>query len=95
MSHKISNDTEIQPALHGSIEKNFNAKTKIASARLSWTDQDIFESNAPVKQAQIGYNAGASVLAKHKNIEVLAAYYLNLRKIYQSHQGSLKLKISL
>lgn len=89
---QLSNDTQIIPGLHASVENSFNNKQPNVKARFIWAD-NYFENNSAAKMPKTGYNIGASVLTKHKNIELLATYNCNLRTKYQSHQGSLKLKL--
>jgi len=89
---QLSNDTQIIPGLHASVENSFNNKQPNVKARFIWADS-YFENNSATKMSNTAYNVGASVLTKHKNIELLATYNCNLRSKYQSHQGSLKLKL--
>jgi hypothetical protein len=93
LSKQVSENTLIMPSIHSSIESYFNNKTKKVKARLEWSDKYLENDAGRGKQPKIGYNVGASLLAKHKNIEVLATYNLHARKKYQNHQGSLKLKL--
>ncbi|WP_341790303.1 autotransporter outer membrane beta-barrel domain-containing protein [Rickettsia endosymbiont of Polydrusus tereticollis] len=92
MSKKLSEDTQIIPGLHASIENSFNNKQQKVKARFIWAD-NYFENAATASTPKVGYNLGASLLTKHKNIELLATYNCNLRSKYHSHQGSLKLKL--
>jgi len=93
MSKQISEDTKVMPGLHGSIENYLNNKQKKVKAKFAWSDKYLENDASDGKLGKIGYNIGASILTKHKNLELLATYNLNLRKKYQSHQGSLKLKL--
>ncbi|MCP5369571.1 MAG: autotransporter domain-containing protein [Rickettsiaceae bacterium] len=40
-------------------------------------------------------NLGADLVIGYDNIDIVASYYLNLKKKYQAHQGSVKLEIKL
>ncbi|MGX6960946.1 MAG: autotransporter outer membrane beta-barrel domain-containing protein [Rickettsia endosymbiont of Pentastiridius leporinus] len=88
----LSNDTQIVPGLHASVENSFTNNQSKVKAGFIWAD-NYFEDNATAKTSKVGYNVGASLLTAHKNVEVLATYNCNLRSKYTSHQGSLKLKI--
>lgn len=90
---QVSEETEIIPAINASIENNFNSKKSKVKAKFAWMN-DYFQSESNRgKVAKISYNIGTSLLTRHKNIELLAAYNCNLRNKYQSHQGYLKFKL--
>ncbi|QQV74513.1 hypothetical protein H6P87_00047 [Rickettsia tillamookensis] len=89
---RLSNDTQIVPGLHASVENSFSNKQPKVKARFIWAD-NYFENTTSSSTPKVGYNVGASLLTAHKNIELLATYNCNLRSKYTSHQGSLKLKI--
>ena len=95
MAKAISVDTQVMPGINASVESYFKNKQQKVKAKLAWMDS-YFENTADSgsKGPKVGYNVGASVLIKHKNIEVSPSYNMHMHKKYQSHQGSLKLKVS-
>lgn len=90
---QIAYNTEIIPSIQGSIEQNFNNKQQKVRAKFSWMDNYFENDYNEGSKANTAYNIGAALLTKHKNIELLASYNCHLRKKYQAHQGSFKLKL--
>ncbi|WP_342225939.1 autotransporter domain-containing protein [Rickettsia endosymbiont of Urophora cardui] len=89
---RVSNDAQIVPGLHASIENSLSNKQPKVKARFIWAD-NYFEKTTSNSTPKVSYTVGANLLASYKNIELLATYHCNLRNKYTSHQGSLKLKI--
>lgn len=86
---RLSNDTQIVPGLHASIENSFSNKQPKVKARFIWAD-NYFENTTSSSTPKVGYNVGASLLTAHKNI--FATYNCNLRSKYTSHQRFIKVK---
>ncbi|MCC8417242.1 MAG: autotransporter outer membrane beta-barrel domain-containing protein [Rickettsia endosymbiont of Bryobia graminum] len=91
---QVSENTEITPMIHASIENNFNKKQPKTTAGFVWMGNNYFQSQAKGKKDKLAYNVDASVLVRHKNVELTTSYSAYLQKKYQSHQGQVKLKVS-
>ncbi|WPY00809.1 Sca family autotransporter beta-domain protein [Candidatus Trichorickettsia mobilis] len=94
MPQKLSEALIVVPSVHVAIESYLLNKKQKVKAKLAWMDS-YFENNASLgaKSAKFSYNVGGGIVAKYNNIEVSANYNCNLRKKYQNHQGTVKLKI--
>jgi outer membrane autotransporter protein len=64
---RLSNDTQIVPGLHASVENSFNNKQPKVKARFTWAD-NYFENTTSSSTPKVGYNVGASLLTAHKVI---------------------------
>lgn len=79
--------------LHLNVERNFNEKAQ--RTRRTIKNLDNLEHNYLMpKQPKIAYNLGGSITANVKNVQISLDYNCHLRKVYQSHQGSIKLKVN-
>ncbi|WP_316354542.1 autotransporter outer membrane beta-barrel domain-containing protein [Candidatus Trichorickettsia mobilis] len=94
MPQKLSEALVVVPSVHVAVESYLLNKKQKVKAKLAWMDS-YFENNASLgaKSAKFSYNLGGGIVAKYNNIEVSANYNCNLRKKYQNHQGTVKLKI--
>ena len=75
------------------VEQKLKSDQAKVKAKLSWME-NYFENDPSLnKSTKTSYNIGANVLAQHKNIELTAGYNLVIKKKFQSHQGSVKLRL--
>ncbi|WP_133062972.1 autotransporter outer membrane beta-barrel domain-containing protein, partial [Rickettsia endosymbiont of Culicoides newsteadi] len=89
----ITQNVTIIPIIHGFIEKYFNNKNQKIDSKIL-INNIIFEQQTMIpKQSTVSYNIGTSLLLAKKNTEILMEYNCHLSKRYQSHQGSIRLKI--
>ena len=89
----VSEDTTIIPSLSLAVEQKLKSDQAKVKAKLSWME-NYFENDPSLnKSTKTSYNIGANVLAQHKNIELTAGYNLVIKKKFQSHQGSVKLRL--
>jgi len=90
----ISNGMLITPMLYASIENDLNSQTKKAKAQFV-NMPDYYNSTVATdaKQPKPGFNTGAGLIGKYNDLEISLNYNLHIKKKYQDHQGSLKLKV--
>jgi len=91
----LSEDTTIIPSLSLAVEQKLKSTQAKVKAKLSWMENYFENDLSSSKSKRTSYNIGANVLAQHKNIELTAGYNLHIKKKFQSHQGSLKLRLQL
>ena len=80
---------------HGAIEYNFNEKTQRVNRVIQIQNNKIIQNDVIPKQPKIVYNLGTGIVGSIKNNTVSLEYNYYLNKHYQSHQGSVKLKVNL
>lgn len=91
----VSENMSITPEFHVFIDNNFNGKVKNPSVRVNGSSANLKSDGASSKRSPLEVNLGTSVMAMVRNLEFGVTYNYNFRQKYESHQGSLKFKISL
>ena len=84
----------ITPTLEISVDQLLSSKSDSLAAKLNWNNK-TFENKVDVKQSQkTAVNLGGSLNFTHKNIDLMASYGTTMKRKYQSHQGTVKLRIN-
>lgn len=95
-SYNISDNLILTPGIHGQIERHLYNKADGVQIHKQWVNN--FSDGTKVPQTSIhktGYNLGSTVSLAYKDINFLLTYNTHMRKKYQSHQGTLRVKYSL
>lgn len=91
---QIATQIKLTPEIYSSIEHCLTNKAQQVKAKLGWQNGYLVNKVNENKTPKTLYNIGVSLTAKHKNTELVIGYDCILQRKYQSHQGSVKLKIS-
>ena len=79
----------------GAVEHNFKEKTQRINRVIKILDNTFKQYYLIPKQPKISYNLGVGIMGSIKNTTISLDYNYYLNKHYQSHQGSVKLKVNL
>lgn len=90
---RISDNIQIVPELHASLERYLETKSDRVKAKLGWQNGYLVNQVKSGKLPKMVYNVGGGLMTKHKSLELAVGYDCILRQKYQSHQGSLKVKL--
>ncbi|HJD55130.1 MAG TPA: autotransporter outer membrane beta-barrel domain-containing protein [Rickettsia endosymbiont of Pyrocoelia pectoralis] len=81
--------------LHGAVEHNIKEKTQRVNRIVQILDNKFTQNYVIPKQPKTSYNLGTGIIGNIKNTTISLEYNHYLNKHYRSHQGSVKLKVSL
>ena len=94
--NKLDNGMTIVPSVKAGLTSEvLNNKQKV-NAKFQWMD-NYFDNKPEQKDSKldrVGFSFGTGILIKKDNLEVSTNYDGKFNKNYQSHQGSLKLKLN-
>ena len=86
--------TTITPYLSADVRHASKVKgDKVTRIDVKYFDSSLSETVRNKNKSEISYNVGGGVIAQHNNIQLQANYDCTLKKKYQNHQGSVRLRI--
>ena len=86
--------TTITPYLSADIGHASTIKgDKVTIIDIKYFDSSLSETIRNKKKSEISYNIGGGVTAQHNNIQLQVNYDCTLKKKYQNHQGSIRLRL--
>ncbi|MDX1923943.1 MAG: autotransporter outer membrane beta-barrel domain-containing protein [Rickettsiaceae bacterium] len=91
---KAGDDIEVRPSLNVSVEKQLFGKDSTVGAKFASNDMTNIKIQDKKSSKALGFNIAPSIAVQKDNMELSAGYNLFVQNKYQSHQGTLKLKIS-